>query len=125
MKDPAEDRARDTGLALVLVLLLVAHLGERPGLILPAIGVLLAAMVWPGIFAPAARVWFGLSHVLGAVASKVVLSFVFAAITTPVGVLRRLLGADPMRLRRWRRGSESVFVRRDRRFAAEDLERPY
>jgi predicted anti-sigma-YlaC factor YlaD len=125
MKDPAADQARDTGLALVLVLLLVAHVAELPDLILPAICFLFAAMLWPRIFAPAARVWFGLSHILGAVASKAVLSVVFAVITTPVGVIRRLLGADAMRLKPWKGSSGSVFVRRDQRFTAEDLERPY
>lgn len=64
------------------------------GLLLAAAGVLLpSALVLPR------KGWMVLGEALSAVASRVVLLFVFALVVTPIGVLRRLLGADPLRRR--------------------------
>ncbi len=46
-----------------------------------------------------------LGEALSAVASRVVLLLVFALVVTPIGVLRRLLGADPLRRRAERSAS--------------------
>ena len=119
------EQAKDTGLAAVLILLLVAQFWERQVLMAPAIAVLVITMTWPALFRPAARVWFGLSHVLGTVASKVLLSVVFFVVGTPIGLIRRVLGADSMRLREWKNNGESVFFERDHTYTSGDLERPY
>ena len=124
---PDNDRrrqARDTGMAATLILILVAYFGRRPEWLPAAAAVLLLTMVWPGVFGPLARLWFGLSHLLGTVVSRVILSLLFFVVVVPVGVLRRATGADPMALRDWRRDG-SAFRTRDHRFAAADLERPF
>lgn len=118
-------KARDTGMAATLILILVAWIGRRPEWLPAAAGVLLLTMVWPAAFAPLSRLWFGLSHLMGTVVSKVVLSLLFVFVVLPVGTLRRLGGADPMQLRLWRRDDRSVFRCRDRRFTAQDLEKPF
>jgi hypothetical protein len=46
-------------------------------------------------------------------------------IATPIGLIRHLVGADPMKRKQWKKGSASVFVERDHLFEAKDLERPY
>jgi len=125
MHDESANQAKDTGMAMVLILLLVAHFWEIPGLIVWAIGVLLLVMIWPPLFSPLARVWFGLSHIMGTVASKVLLTLVFAIITTPMGVVRRIFGADAMRMKGWKKGTGSVMVERDHLFTSEDLDKPY
>ena len=125
MHDESANQAKDTGMAMVLILLLVAHFWEIPGLIVWAIGVLLLVMIWPPLFSPLARVWFGLSHIMGTVASKVLLTLVFAIITTPIGVVRRIFGADAMRMKGWKKGTGSVMVERDHLFTSEDLDKPY
>ncbi len=58
------NQARDTGLALLLILLLIVYFSENVTLIIPGIGVLVLIMVWPKIFSPLAPFWFGLSSVL-------------------------------------------------------------
>ena len=64
-----------------------------------AVVVLVVTMTVPLVFRPLSVVWFGFSHVLGTVMSKVLLAAVFYLIVTPVGVVRRLLGHDSLRLR--------------------------
>jgi len=119
------DRSRDTGLALVLVLL-IAHMATgRDGFTTAALVVLVVAMTVPLLFRPASVVWFGLSHLLGTVMSKVLLAAVFYLIVTPVGVVRRLLGYDSLHLRAFKRSDASVLRPRNHVFVAGDLEKPY
>jgi hypothetical protein len=82
-------------------------------------------MIVPQVFGPVAIVWFGLAHLLGAVTSRVLMLVVFALIVTPIGLVRRVLGKDSLRLRAFRAGPESVMVVRNHTFTAGDLEKPY
>lgn len=64
-----------------------------------AAGGLLALL---GAAAPASlrvprRAWLAFAEVLGAIATTVVLFLVFFLVVTPLGVLRRALGKDPLR----------------------------
>lgn len=124
-KNNFSGRARDTGLAMVLIILLVAYLGEKPQLVPVAIVLLVMVMTWPNVFRPLSRVWFGLSRLLGTVMSKVILTVIFFGIVTPVGLIRRMTGADPMRLKQWKDGSHSVLKTRNKSIEAMDLEHPY
>ena len=119
------DRSRDTGLALVLLLLIAQLATGRQGLITAAVVALVVTMTVPLVFRPLSVVWFGFSHVLGAVMSKVLLSAVFYLIVTPVGVVRRLLGHDTLRRRAFKAGDTSVMHARHHVFAPDDLEKPY
>jgi uncharacterized membrane protein len=112
-------------LALVLILLIVMYVKYRHGLILAAGAVLVLTMTWPLAFKPLARVWFGFSHFLGTIVSKVILSLVFFLIVTPVGLLRKAFGADPMKTGLWKKGDDSVMVDRDHLYSKEDIEKPY
>ena len=118
-------QARDTGLAAVLILLLVMHFTKNVGLVSPTIGVLVLTMLWPGFFRPLAYVWFTLANVLRLVVSTILLTAVFLVIATPIGLIRRLSGADPLLRKMWKNGTGSVFVVRDHLFTGKDLERPY
>ena len=119
------DRSRDTGLALVLLLLILHLATGRDGFATAALVVLVAAMTAPLLFRPASVVWFGFSHLLGTVMSKVLLAAVFYLIVTPVGVVRRLLGHDSLHLRAFKAGDASVMRPRNHVFVATDLDKPY
>ena len=119
------DESRNTGLAMVLICLLVAHLGKRPQWFPAAIGLLLLCMVWPAAFRPLARIWLGLSHLLGTVVSRIILTLLFYGLVTPIGLLRRMSGADSMQRRQWKADSGSIFTTRNRVYQPQDLDRPY
>jgi hypothetical protein len=121
----ARDRSRDTGLALVLLLLIAQLVTGRQGLTTAAVVALVVTMTAPLVFRPLSVVWFGFSHVLGAVMSKVLLSAVFYLIVTPVAVVRRLLGHDTLRLRAFKAGNTSVMHPRHHVYAPDDLDTPY
>jgi hypothetical protein len=119
------DRSRDTGLALVLLLLIADLSTGRRAFATAALVVLVVAMTAPLVFRPLSVVWFGLSNLLGAVMSKVLLAAVFYLVVTPVGVVRRLLGHDTLRLRAFKAGDGSVLHPRHHVFVPDDLEKPY
>lgn len=119
------EKCKDSGLALCLICLICFQAWKQPFLIPLAIGLLLVAMVYPRIYKPFARVWFGLSLVLGTVVSRIVLTGIFFLVVCPVAILRRLMGKDSMRLKGWKKGESSVFRRRGHRLEMKDLEHPY
>ena len=123
--DASREQAKDTGMAMVLVFLLVWLLRRRDGYIGVALILQLVTMTAPQLFRPLAVVWFGLSHVMGAVASRVLLSIVFFVFVTPVGIWRRVMGADSLQLKSFGRGKQSVMKVRNHTFVGQDLEQPY
>lgn len=124
-KTITRDQAKDTGMAMVLICLLIAYFGERPRFAVLAIILLIVDMVWPPIFHYPAKVWFGLAHLMGAIMSRVLLTLLFFSLVTPLGLIRRLWGADPMQLKKWKKGNDSVFKTREHTYKAEDIEQPY
>ena len=63
------EQAKDTGMAMVLICLLLGYFGKFPKFLPVSIVLLLITMAWPKAFKPLAGLWFGLSHVMGQVVS--------------------------------------------------------
>lgn len=124
-KQNRTDQARDTGLAICLLFLLLIYFGKYFHLIPVAILLLFLSMAWPNLFKPLSKWWFKFSSIISGTMSRVILMFLFFGIVTPVGFLRRLIGADPMQFKKWKRGKSSVFSARDKTIEAKDLEQPY
>lgn len=78
-------------------------------------------IVVPYIFYPLAVCWFGLSEILNAVSSRILLGVVFTFIVIPVGLARKLLGKDSLKLKQFKKSNESVMVSRDHLYTEEDL----
>ncbi|UJX42453.1 hypothetical protein K9F62_07230 [Desulfovibrio sp. JY] len=119
------EQAKDTGMALVLVSLIVFFVTREIRYATIAALLLLLDMIAPALYKPVAKLWFGLSNVMGMVMSKVLLSLIFYLVLTPMGVLRTLGGKDPMRMRQFGKGEDSAFRVRDHTFVAADIEQPF
>ena len=124
-KQDGRNQARDTGLAICLFFLLVIYFGKYFHLIPVAILLLFLSMAWPGLFKPLSRWWFKFSSIISETMSRVILIFLFFGIVTPMGLFRRMIGADPMQFKKWKKGKDSVFMARDKVVKAKDLEQPY
>ena len=57
--------------------------------------------------------------------SRVILTLIFFLVVTPIGLVRRLLGKDSLRLRAFKTSDDSVMLPRNHIFSGADLERPY
>lgn len=120
-----KDQAKDTGMALVLILLVAGRLWPADYLFPATVAALLLNMTCPGLYYQPARLWFGLSHYLGGFASRVLLTAVFFLVVTPMGLIRRFCGADPMQRRRWKDGAGSLFTDRSHLYDKNDIEKPF
>jgi hypothetical protein len=60
----------------------------------------LLALLWTAALAPLNRLWMKLGALLYTVVSPVVMALLFYVTVTPIALLMRLLGKDPLRLRR-------------------------
>lgn len=124
-KEITSEQSKDSGLALVLIALLLALWGPTKYFLPLGIVLLVLVMTAPAMFGPFAKLWLGASHALGSIVSRVLLTGLFYLMVTPVGLLRRMMGKDAMQLRSWKQGSKSVFRERNQLFVPEDLEHPY
>ena len=112
-------------MAAVLILLLVTWFTTNITWVVPAIVLLILTMTVPMVFKPLAVVWFGLANLLGHVVSALILSILFFVVLMPIGLIRKMGGADALRLKKWRNGDDSAFVVREHLYTAKDLEKPY
>ena len=58
---------------------------------------------------------------LNKVSTILLLTIVFFCIVTPVALIRRFAGADPLRLRSFGKSRESVFITRNHRWTHQDI----
>jgi hypothetical protein len=124
-KKISKKQATDTGMAMVLILLLIGFFTGNILYYKIAIPVLIINMVVPTFYKPVAVVWLGLSTLLGTVVSKVLLTVVYIVMVVPIGLLRRLIGKDSLHLKEFKKDEASVMKMRDYSFTAKDIERPY
>jgi hypothetical protein len=119
------EQAIDTGMAMVLICLLLGYWGKFPKFLPVSLVLLILTMAWPKAFRPLAGLWFGLSHLLSSVVSRVILTVLFFLVVTPIGVIRRWAGADALQLKKWKQGRDSVFVVREGAIQGKDMTNPY
>ncbi len=119
------EEAKDTGMAMTVLSLLVGIAGAQKIWLFIALVLLLANMVRPSVYTPVARIWLGLSRLLGTLTSKAVLTTLFILLVIPVGLLRRIMGKDSLQLKEWKRGNGSVFRIRDHKYTSDDIMNPY
>jgi hypothetical protein len=91
-----------------LVLAAVSHLRHHPERVLwlAAIGFVLVAtgVVRPTWLGPIYRAWMALGHALSRVTTPILMGLIFFLVITPIGVLLRLAGRNPMPSGGTRRG---------------------
>ncbi len=123
--DIDKSKARDTGLAATLVFLLISLIMDQVLYTKIATIILVVTMVMPVVFKPLAYIWFGFAHVLGTIASKVLLTVVYLILVLPVGLFRQIAGKDSLRLKQWKKAEASVFTVRNHTFSSTDIDKPY
>lgn len=124
-KDITKEQSKDSGLAILLILLLLGYFTENTIYFKITLPVILAIMIVPGWFRPFGIFWFTFSHLIGIVMSKILLSVIFFVVVVPVAFMRKLFGIDSLQLRQFGKSNESVMYVRDHRFLRKDIEKPY
>ena len=112
-------------MAMVLILLIIAVFSLEIIYVKIALFFLVLTMTIPLIFKYIAVIWFGFSQLLGTVVSKILLTVVFFLVVTPMGLIRKVLGYDSLKLKEYKKGTGSVMQSRNITFKKEDINKPY
>ncbi len=121
----SKKQSTDTGLAMMLILLIATYFSSNVLYLKLMFPVLLTAMIYPKLLYPFAVVWLSLSKILGTLFSKIILTFVFFLMVVPMGMFRKILGKDSLQLNNFKKDNASVFKTRNYTFLSEDLEKPF
>jgi hypothetical protein len=109
------------GLVTILVTNFLAICLRQNYLVIAAFFLTLITLIVPIVFYPFAAVWFWLSKVLSVIGSRVLLTIVFFIVVTPVGLIRRLLKRDILKIDQFKKSTKSVLTDRDHLYTAGDF----
>ncbi len=116
--DAPPPSARAFGYVMAVVLLLMAgwawgkEYAWAHWLGLAGILLALAGEFAPFLLAPLNRAWMALGHLLGRIVSPIIMGLIFFGVVTPIAIVARLRGVDPMR-RRFDPAARSYWIERD------------
>ena len=104
MTDMAEKELRKFGLTVGLVCIVIAFWptvwrGEaaRVWFLIPGVLLIVLGFSMPALLSPVFKVWMKIGHVMGWVNTRIILGVLFYGVVTPMGLVMRLTGRDPMR----------------------------
>ncbi len=121
----SRSKSIDTGMVFTLVCLLAGQWNGNRHFISAAILLLFFNIIYPSVFKLPARAWFGLSSLLGAFTSKIILTLIFYVLITPIGLVRKLLGTDLLLKGQWKKNRCSVFRVVEETYEPRHIEKPY
>jgi len=78
-------------------------------------------MVFPLIFYPFAFIWFGFSKIMGKLSTGILLGIVFFIIVIPVGMIRQMMRLDGLKIKQFKKTTDTVMVNREHIYADSDL----
>lgn len=114
-----------SGLALILILLLIYLFNGNYSIIQAVIFFTILLMIWPAPFRYFAIMWFALAELMGFIASRIVLTLIFLFMVIPAGILKRGSLRKTLKLGMFKKGNVSVFTDRNHTFSADDLIKPF
>ncbi|MBW6459858.1 MAG: hypothetical protein K0B08_04725 [Bacteroidales bacterium] len=120
-----KEQAKDSGMAVVLILLLIGFIAKEDIFFRFAAGALLIDMIFPMFYYPFAIFWFGLANIMGFIISKILLVLIYLVIVLPIALARQLIGKDTLLLKRFKKGSGSIMRTRNHVCEADDLIKPF
>ena len=120
----SKEKNQETVLAIVLGLLVIWYFTKVTPLIYSALILVAIALFSQSLSGVITFLWLKLSHVMGFVMSKVILSAVFFLFLFPIAMLARTFSKNPLQLKKVASG-ESYYRTRDQLYQKEDLENPW
>ena len=98
--------------ALLAVWPWLRHKSFHSGWLILSAVFLLIGWLAPGLLHPVARLWAGLGRLLQRIVNPIVTSLIFYLVFVPMGLVFRLLGKDPLRMK-IERNAETYWMRRN------------
>ncbi len=115
----------DSGLALLLVTLIIGLWLRQDIIFKISIAEIVILLIAPILIFPFTFLWLNLSNILGKIMSKVILTIIFFVFVLPVSLIRKGMGKDTLKLKKFKKGSDSVYTERNYTFTKADFSTPY
>ena len=118
-----KEQLKDFGTIVAIVFIILGIHFNIDRFFICAIVIGFITILLPSIFYPFTYLWFKFSKIMGKFNSQIILAIVFFLVVTPVGIFRRILGKDTLRLKDFKKSTDSVMIQRNHTFSPSDLER--
>jgi polyferredoxin len=112
----------ETGGILVFIMLLWYNKTHWPWLLAASGAAAILIAIFPLFFYPVAALLLLIGKGLGRISSAIILTLVFFLFVVPVGLIRRLLKKDSLKLNAFKRNKDSVFSERQYVYRSSDLD---
>ncbi|MEX6688188.1 hypothetical protein QTN47_11815 [Danxiaibacter flavus] len=113
------------GVVAILVMAMLALFNKQNGYVIVIMLLCLVSLIVPLAFYPFTVIWFGLAKILSSISSQVILTIIYFLVVTPVGLIRKLRGADGMKIKAFKKSGDSVMLTRDHAYSAKDFEHTF
>jgi hypothetical protein len=123
MKGDSKEKNQETILAIVLGLIVIWYFIRIDTLIYVSLALIVIALFILSLASYITWFWLKLSHVMGWVMSKVILSAVFFLFLFPIALLARVFTKDHLMLKKSK--GISYYKERNLTYKQEDLENPW
>lgn len=111
-----------TVLVMVTGLLILSYIFSFPYLVIAATVIGFLYIVSKNLQARIVWFWYKIAEVLGWINARILLSLIYFLVVTPVGILFRLFGNDPLLLKK---PKGSFYTIREHSYKKEDLKNPW
>ncbi|OGW42624.1 MAG: hypothetical protein A2132_01605 [Nitrospirae bacterium RBG_16_43_11] len=122
MKDGKRIQDLETIAALAAISLLLYFIFKRDFLIVMSFALLISGLALKKITSKLSDLWLRFSHIIANINNRIILTFVFYILLTPIAVIYRLFSMNPLMLNK-DNNKKSYFVDRDIAFKKEDFEK--
>lgn len=119
----SKEKNQETILAIVFGLLIIGYFTKLNVLVVISIALLLIALFINFLSSYITWAWLKLSHIMGWVMSKVILSVVFYLFLFPIALLSRLFKKDELQLKK--SSDDSYYSVRNHTYHMDDLKNPW
>lgn len=121
-----QDRIKDleSVVALAAALIIISVVFNIVLLIYISLFLLISSLIMKTITSRVMCAWLTLSHALGSLNSKFILTIIFFCVLTPIAIVYRLVVKDPLQLR-GNKSAKSYYRTRNHLFEKKDFEVPW
>ena len=116
-----QEQTKEFGMVMVLIISFIAFYLKEYNYIKIAFILTLITILFPVLFYPMALCWFGFGRLLGIISSGILLSMVFIIIVIPIGLIRKIIGYDNLKLKQFKKSEKSLMNDRDHVYIDADL----
>lgn len=125
IKSLTREKIKDTGILVGIALIILGNWSNNTQLFYYTIPILFITILVPNLFFPVAFILFGLSSIIGKIFQQIILSVLFFLMITPIGVLRKAMKKDVLKLRAFKKSNNSTFVNREYKYSSKDFDKPF